>query len=874
MKKGRRVERLLRDLLRRCLKVFPASFRDIYSSSMLETFHLRLRDARERGSYLGIWKCFGREAGGLIKAGLGERFHSRERTWNQIPVGRIFMKSIRLDARQAVRRLRTTPAFSFTVLSTLALAIGAAATIFTLVDGVLLRPLPYPFSEQLVELRHTAPGINAADLDQTRGTFFHYSRHSKSFQSMALYMAQPVNLIGDQEPERVEALLATGTFFEVLGAPPLLGRRFTEEDGRPGAALVAVLGHALWMRSFGGDPSTLGRHIQVAGVDCDVVGIMPEGFAFPDPKTQLWIPFQLDPDSRRFGGFSERAVGRLNPAASTTEAEAELEQLIASLPEAYPNGLSQRQLDEIGLGAKVIPLLEHRVGSVRSVLWLLLGSVCLVLLIAFLNVGNLFLVRAEGRTAEVAVRQALGAGKLDILRSYLFETGLLGVAGGALGLLLALAGIQLLRTQGPQNLPRLEEVSAQASTIFLCLGLALLAAIFLASVSALGRRLSDLGGALKDLGRGNTAGMRQRGKKILVGLQMALALVLLVLAALMSRSLVELRQVDPGFDPEGRLTFRLSLPVSRYPNRVSAARFNREFLSESAAVPEVLSVGISRCLPLSGWCGGDPLTPEGDTEQKINPPVALKGVNPDYFESLGLRLLSGRVLSWADLDNSTGATVISRSLGEKYWPQQDPLGKRFQIGASVRDDAVWGTVVGVVDDIRLTGLRAHPGQVAYFPLVNKAGLRNLDIHDMSYVVRSQGDPMQILPALRSRLRELNSELPMSDILTLSRHLEKATAEAAFVALMLIISALTANLLGALGVYAAMSYLVARQTNEIGVRMALGARVVDVGWMILREAGRVTAFGIGVGLLVSLGASRLLSAVLFEVSPTDQPAIWE
>lgn len=866
--KGRQEDPLLR-LQSRLLKLFPHAFREEFGDSCLDTLNQRLKRSRSlQGPRLALWKCLLREGWGLCRAGMEERFRDAIRSRRTRKKEQSGMKSMRLDLRQAVRRLRSTPGFSLTVIATLTLAIGASASLFTLVNRVLLRPLPFPDSQELVEMRHIAPGIGTLDLDQTRGTFFHYQRNSRSFVSMALYVSQPVNLSGPDNPQRVRAAVATSSLFQVLQTPPLLGRVFNRQEGLPGGDLVTVLSYGLWRRSFGADPEIIGREIRVAGASIRVVGVMPERFVFPDAETELWIPFQLDPNSPRFGGFSERAVGRLRPGITPLEAQSELNRLVMTLPEAYPNGPSAEGIEEIGLGVNLHPLKDYRTRSVAQVLWVLLGSVLILLLIAFLNVGNLFLVRAESRGSEVAVRQALGAGIWDIVRSFLIETLLVSLIAGALALAVSYWGIQWLRLYGPEQLPRMEEMAIDSSTVLLCLGLSFLAALLLTGMSCLRRRLSDLTGSLKDSGRGAARGLRSRSQKILVGVQVALALVLLISAALMTRTLLELQGVDPGFDPEGRLTFRLSLPSAQYPDRTAAAAFHRRLIQEFSTVPGVLAVGTNRCLPLSGWCGGDPLAPEGQVNDTITPPVALKPINPDYFMSMGIRLLSGRSLTWADQDDATGAAVVTETLTRQYWPDQDPLGKRFRIGVPGREGN-WATVVGVVEEIRMTGLRDEPGKIVYFPLINHPGIRNSAIHDMTYVVRVSGkDPLVVLPALRSRLAQLDPELPMADIRTLREVLQAATTDEAFAALILFVLAVTANLMGALGLYGAMSYLIAQRTSEIGLRMALGASVRDVGWMILKEAGIVVLGGLAVGLLASLAATRFLESTLFGVSPND------
>jgi predicted permease len=470
--------------------------------------------------------------------------------------------------RHTLRGLAKSPAFTAIALVTLALGIGANTAVFSLVSGILIHPLPYPEPERLVGMWHTAPGVGFPQIDQTDATFMNYRDHAQSFEDMALYTTESRNFTDGGEPERIEAALVTASLFTTLKVPPSLGRAFSEEEDLPGADPVAVLGHALWERRFGSDPWIVGKTVRLDGVATRIVGVMRPKFAFPEASTQLWLPFRLDRTRYHDTSFSYDAVGRLGPGVSLEEAEAEMRPILARITENYPGDLTQAMLEQAGIAPILHPLKQDVVGEVETPLWILLGTVGFVLLVASANVANLFLVRADGRHREVAVRAALGASRGDIARLYLSESLVLGLVGGALGLALAVGAVRVFIGYGALDLPRLEEVHLDSGVLFFTFVVSLLAGCLFGLVPILRQEWSSPAAALNETGRGLTAGQeRLSARSVLVTCQVAFALVLLVGSGLMARSFWRLRSVEPGFDPKATLTFDLSLPEGGYPGK-------------------------------------------------------------------------------------------------------------------------------------------------------------------------------------------------------------------------------------------------------------------------------------------------------------------
>jgi len=775
--------------------------------------------------------------------------------------------------RRLARRLRARPAFTAVAVLTLALGLGANTSIFTLVNGILIRPLPYPESERLVDLWHSAPGIGIDQFNQSYGSYSLYREHARSFEDVALYDDDVFNLTGEGPPERLTVARVSSSLFPVLRVEPALGRAFTEEDDRPGSERrVVILGHGLWQRHFGGDPGVLGRDLRLDGEPWEVVGVMPPGFDFPQEGTELWIPHPIDPEKLGELNFSYNATARLRPGVTVEEATAELEQLLPRLPEVHPGEMTPRMLEDTRMRAYATSLRDDVVGAVEEVLWILVAAVGFVLLIACANVANLFLVRAEGRQRELAVRAALGASRRSLAGSFLAEALALSLLGGVVGVGLAWAAVTGLKTLAPGNLPRLAEVRLDPTVLLFTLGLSLLAGLAFGSLPAARLAGGKLLAALKEGGRGGSSGRGSRlARNGLVVLQVALALVLLVASGLLLRTFQKLRHVDPGFATEGVLTLRLSLPVSEYPELGDLARFYARLEEGLEALPGVERAGFIRNLPLTDGDTNPALMVEDFPLDpgELPPVVRANYASPGYFEAMQIPLFEGRLFDTHDLQRSSDEVVLSRALARRVWPDQSPLGKRVRRGLNEEDAGPWLTVVGVVGDVRDDSLQGEPVELVYFPLVGAEPAHSeWVLRAMSVAVRTAGAPEALAESVRRTVWNLDSDLPVVNLRTTAEITAGAMARTTFAMLLLGVAAVVAMVLGTVGIYGVVSYLVSQRTREVGVRMALGADRPRVRWMVVGEGIRLTAAGVGLGLLGALGAGRVLAAVLFEVSVFD------
>ncbi|HEY4589463.1 MAG TPA: ABC transporter permease [Thermoanaerobaculia bacterium] len=774
--------------------------------------------------------------------------------------------------RHALRRLRGSPGFALLCVLTLAVGIGAVVTVFSVVNGVLLDPLPYPQADRLVSLSHTAPGLNLKHMPQSPATYLLYKRESHALASVGLYRNVQVNFAGGPSPERLTGASVTPSLLRLLGVPPALGRGFTEQDGRPpDGARVALLSDRLWRRSFGADPHVLGRAVRIDGVPYDIIGVMRPGFEFPLSETDLWIPLVIDPAKAALGEFSQTGIGRLAPGASSERAQSELNGLIKDLERRFPGDEAASILAHAGLAARVHPLRDDLVGDFGRVLWILLGAVGCVLLIACANVANLLIVRGEGRRREMAVYTALGAPRGSLVGAVLVENLLLGVAGGALGLLLAAGALRLLTVLGPTELPRLANVRLDGRVLAFTVALSLLTSLLFGLLPALrSSRVEDLASELKSGGRSATAGRsRQRARQLLSGLQIALALILLTGSGLMLRTFLRVVSVNPGFDPQGVLTLQLALPAAEYPDDVSTARFYQSLSDRLRALPGVTAAGVISELPLGGSASGTGFEIEGQPRPKGAPPPVLtyEFVSDGYFRALGIPLREGRLLEARDQEQRSGAVVVSEALAKHTWPGQSAVGKRLRPQDSKLPPGSWYTVVGVVGDVRNRDLTDDPDTIIYQPMLGKAP-GAWTVRQMTVVLRTRSRPDSMVGAVRREIAALATDLPASNVLTLDRLVERSEARVSFSVVMLALAAAVALALGAVGIYGFVSYLTSQRTAEIGVRMAIGAGAWDIRWMILRESLTIVLAALAVGLAGAFWMTRWLKTLLFEVSPLD------
>ncbi len=782
------------------------------------------------------------------------------------------------EIRQAARRLVRTPVFTVTAAVTLALAIAANASIFTVVHRVVMNPLPYPDSGRLIALDYGFPARNMASglTSMAWQLYYQLADHARTLEGVAVYDSGAATMTGGGAPERLRVTRATPSLASVLRVTPELGRWFTEAEGESGAAPVAVLSHGLWVRRFGRDRSVVGRAVPLDGVPTEIVGVMPAAFSFPDQRTELWTTAQSTRASASFL-FSLNGIARLRDGATVENARAEITALIADLSRRVPN--------QTGMISAAIPLQDMIVGRIASALWILLASAGLVLLVACANVANLFLVRSETRQREVAVRRALGAGSRGVARYFFTESALLALIGGALGLMVAWGGVQLLVAFGPVNLPRLDEIRIDGIVLAFSLALTLIAAVAFGTIPLL--RLTPLAMTLHENGRGQTPTRgSHRARQLLMGGQVALALILLVASGLMVRSFQKLRAVDPGFDPTSALTFSVGLPRAAYPNRQAAVDVHLRILDRLATSPSVTGAASSTCLPLAGGCFGNGMRIEGEVPDPTRPPrtwTFFRGVGGSYNDVMGMKLLRGRTIDRGDIVRAEPNVVVDKALADAYFPGQDPIGQRIRSGTpptSKLPSPPWLTIVGVVSTTPSLSLTEPapmaqmymPMSIAGGPDIPREALIGPDVATMNYVVRSANPPSDLVAAVRNAIDEVDPNLAIAQVRTLQDIVDRASDQTTFTMVLLAIAAVVASLLGAIGIYGVVSYIVTQRTGEIGVRLAMGAEPASVASLILRQGGVVTLVGIAVGLIAALLGSRLIQSLLYGISPRD-PAVF-
>ncbi|MDQ6829810.1 MAG: ABC transporter permease [Gemmatimonadota bacterium] len=778
------------------------------------------------------------------------------------------------DARYAVRALRRSAGFSLVVILTFALGIGATAAVFTVVNGVLLKPLAFAQSEQLVGVWHTAPGIGMASFETSDASYLMYRAENRVFENMAAYEAGAVNLSmgADVEPERITSGWITASLLPTLRVAMLLGRPISEADDRPGAAKVALIGEGLWRRKFGGDPAVLGRTMQVNGVSREIAGVLPSHFRFPEQTTELWLPLALDPAHLDAFSFNYASVARLKPGVTIASATADIDRLFYALPDRYPGFLGRAAFEQAKARAQVHPLRDDVVGDISVVLWLVFGTAVMVLLVGCTNVANLFLVRAESRRREVAVRAALGAGRGDLLRHALTESVTLSLAGGAAGLALASIGVRALVRFGPASLPRLAELRVDWQVVALTGAASIVAGMAFSALPLLRQSSLRLGTSLRGAGRGNTGSReRHRAQHALVIVQVALALVLLAGSALMARSFMALRHVHPGFDASQLLTFRITMPTATYPSDTARAQWLSHLLDRLEELNGVRSVAVSSSLPLMQdghnnsveWIEGVAVVPGG-----MPPVLDLAEVSEGYFKTMGIPL-EGRPFDVAQRQRGAGNVIVSRALADHFWKGQNAIGKHVR----PRNNMPWYTVIGVAGNVRGAGLERAPQEFVYYPMMPMPGDTNTGLpREMSIAIRTRGDPMALLPTVRREMHALDAGLPLFNVQPMETVVRRSIARTSFTLLLLGLASAIALLLGGIGIYGMISYVVGMRTRELGLRMALGAQRGEVRWMVTRQGITLATIGIAIGLLCSLVVTRLLRSMLFGVEPWDPIAL--
>jgi predicted permease len=776
------------------------------------------------------------------------------------------------DIRQAARRLVRTPVFTLAGVLTLALALGANASIFTVVYRVVMNPLPYSASDRLMSLEYGVPKRNISGITSMAWQlYYQLADRARTLEGVAVYSTAAVTLTGGGTPERLQVARSTPSLASVLRVSPARGRWFTDAEGVSGATPVAVLSHGLWMRRFGGDPGIIGRPINLDGQLTDVVGIMPASFNFPDSRTDLWTAAQSTRANASFL-FTLTGIARLRDGVTIEGARAEITALIEDLSKVVPN--------QTGMISTAIPLQDAIVGRIASGLWILLGAASLVLLIACANVANLLLVRSESRQREVAVRRALGAGNGAIARYFFTECALLCALGAGMGLALAWGGVQLLVAFGPSTLPRLHEIRLDGVVIVFALALSLVAATVFGAIPLL--RLAPLARSLHENGRGQTTTRTSHlARQLLLGVQVALAMVLLTASGLMVRSFQNLRDVDPGFDPTSTLTFSIGLPHSTYSTRETAVAVHQAILDRLSAIPGVTGASTSTCLPLAGPCHGNMLVVAGELPDTSRPgPWAWwRAVSGSHAEVMGMRLLRGRTIDRGDVERREPAVVVNTAFADAFFPGQDAVGRRVRSSTppnSALPTPPWLEIIGIVSNTPTNALAEPapmpqlymPMSIAGGPDIPRESLIGPDVTTVNYVVRAATPPSSLVAAVRAEIDGVDANLAIAQVRTLQDIVDRASDQMSFTMVLLTVAAAAALLLGTIGIYGVVSYIVAQRTGEIGVRLAMGAEPGSVTRMILRQGGTVTLVGALVGLIAALAGSRLIQSLLFGVSARD------
>lgn len=784
------------------------------------------------------------------------------------------MDALRQNLRYGLRALRRSPGFTLVAAFTLALGIGATTAIFTLLDSIVFEPLPYAQSERLVSITHPVPGLNPEwKWGPSSASYFHFRDNAASLEELGVYQATRMTMAGGGTAEEVETAYASASLFTVLGARPLHGRllRPEENESRDLAGTVAVLSHDFWRTRLGADPAIVGTMIQLEGRPIEVVGVTEPGFGVPGRDVAVWLPAYLSRSMYLGNSHVHTAIGRLGEGVSLEAARADLARLTGQLPEAMPDAYAGGFVDEARFSTEVRTLQEHVVGDFARVLWILLGAVGVVLLIAGANVANLFFVRMEARRREVAIRSALGAGRKQLTGHYLTESLLLALLAGLVGIGLADAGIQLLVALDP-DIPRLAEVGVGHDGVAFALGIALLIGLPFGLLAGLGR-----GGhaALRDSGRGLTA---SRGRHLVRGSlvvgQVALALVLLTAAGLLLETFRNLRAVDPGIRTDNVLTVQVSLPAANYPTYAAVGAFHRDAAERIAALPGVEHVGAIQSVPLGGgYDGGCNLVmPEGwNPRAERYPCVHTPRVTPGFFPALGIAV-DGREPDWREASSGQAGAIVSRAFAERYWPGEDPLTRRI---TAYSGNQPYFQVVGVAADVRAAGLDEPPVEAVYFPVVPGEGITLWSPpRGMTLVLRTAtARPQELTGAVRQAIAGVDPGVAIGDVRTMDRVVAThgSVARVGFAMLLLGIAAIIALVLGAVGLYGVVAYVVGQRTGEIGIRMALGARSSQVGRLVVRQSLVLALAGIALGTAAALGVTRVLRSFLYETSPTD-PAV--
>lgn len=763
------------------------------------------------------------------------------------------------DIKYGLRSLIKHPTFTAVCIVTLALGIGANTAIFTVVNAVVLRPLPFQDAERLAMIWTTKDANQEQPL-----SFADYNdlkNQTKTFSAVGA--ASPLwnlTLTGTGDPEPVQGLFVSANLFELLRVAPARGRNFSADEDRIGGTPVAIVSHGLWERRFGGDPNLVGKPIAISGTSATVIGVMPPGFQLLEPAAELWLPLsqnQFASSARPVRLLS--VVGRLADDVNPLAANAELRAIAGQWASQYPDS-------NTGVGLRVVPLHDQVTGKVRPALLLLLGAVGLVLLIACANIINLMLVRSASRRKEIAVRAALGAGRMRLLRQLLTESITLSLIGGGAGILLGSWGVQALLALNPIRLPQYNEIRLDVTVLGVTLAASVITGVLFGLAPAWQTLKFDLHTALKEGGRTAIADSGQRRlSTLLVIAETAMAMILLIGAGLLLKSFSHLLDVKPGFVTENVLTMQLGLPNAGYQEPQKRAQFLRQLETNLAAAPEVAAVGFVTRLPLMSALNNITtfLAVEGrEVPAGERPEIDFRRASTGYFQTMGIPLLAGRLVTEQDVANNTGAVLINEAMAKRFWPGEDPIGRRISTATSTGQQTQWQTIVGVVGSVRHLGLDIEPRPEVYYHTNTSPPFGPV------VVIRTTSDPQRLISIARAKVREIDSNVPISNVNTMAQLVAQSVAQRRFGMFLVGIFAALALVLAVVGIYGVVSYSVAQRTSEIGVRMALGASGKDVLKLVLKNGMTLALIGVGIGLAGAFAVTRLMTAMLFEVKPTD------
>jgi predicted permease len=789
------------------------------------------------------------------------------------------LESILADLRLVLRRLRKSPGFAVTVLLTLAIGIGANTTVFSVINGVLLKPLPYPEPDQLIQLRLNAPGAPGLtdfrdELRLSASMYLTFARHNRAFQSVGVWQSGTASITGIAQPEQVDTALITDGILQTFNVPPAAGQWLTAADQDPHSNGRVMLSYGYWQRRFGGDPNVVGRVISVDSQSRQIAGVMPRGFKILNYDFDLLVPLAFDPVNESLAGFAYRGIARLRPGMTISQANSDAARLLNVWMDSWTNGPGSDP--HFYLNWKITPafrpLKDAVVGTVGNVLWVVMGTIGVVMLIVCTNVANFLLVRADARKQELQVRAALGAGRWRVARELLLESLTLGLLGGVAGLGVAFAELLLLRAIGPSNLPRLSEISLDARSILFTLMLSVFCGLLFGFIPVLRYVFSPRGVPLLGTTRtSSTSRERQRGRNVLVIAQVSMALVLLISAVLMIRTFEAMLNVDPGFSsPRSLQIMRLSIPENLVHDPVAVVRMQNNVLDKLAAIPGVSSVGFTASVPTSGaepnW---NEIYPEGKTYD-IEPPLRLFNyVSPGYFHTAGTKIVAGRDLEWVDVYGQRPVGILSEGLARELWGSPSAaVGKHFKEWPSMP----WHEVVGVVQDVRENGVDQVSPATVYWPSVmhDIYGPGSYDVRrNMFFVMRTDRAGTQpLINEMQRAVWSVNANLPVAGITTMQDIYGDSMARTSFTLVMLAIAGAMALALGILGIYGVISYAVSQRTREIGIRMALGSTKSELKWMFVRSALLLTAVGVVIGICTAAALTQFMKSLLFNISPLD------